>query len=238
MRSLPDTSALLRTHNHRSWAGSRPGKGGRCEKLSNSQKPNRSQILPRPVLLLPRYVKKFADITRPLHKASEINSPFLWTPEAQDAFETLQRKLMSTPNLALPSMKESFILYTDPSMTAIGAVLSPAQDVQERAVCCASKPFSKAQTKYSVTKRELLAVVNVTRLFRHYLLGRQFKMVTDRSALQWLHNFKDPDALTARWLKKLVAFNYGVVHRSGKSIGHANGLSRTPTRALNMVLTQ
>ena len=155
-----------------------------------------------------RYVKNFADIARPLHKGSENKSPLSWTPEAQDALETLKRKLMSTPILALPSMKEPFILYTDASMTAMGAVLWQVQDGQERAICYASKAFSRAQTRYSATKRERLAVFNFTRHFRHYLLGRQFKIVTDHSALQWLHKFKDPDALTARWLEKLAAFNY------------------------------
>ena len=185
-----------------------------------------------------RYVKNFADIARPLHKASESKSPFQWTPEAQSAFEALKQKLVSTPILALPSMKEPFILYTDASMTAMGAVLAQVQDGQERAICYASKALSKAQMRYSATKPELLAVVNFTRHFRHYLLGRQFRIVTDHSALQWLHNFKDPDALTARWLEKLAAFNYEVVHRPGKSIGHADGLSRTPTTALNIVSTQ
>ena len=123
-------------------------------------------------------------------------------------------------------------------MTAMGAVLSQVQDGQERAICYSSKAFSKAETRYSASKRELLAVVNFTRHFRHYLLGRQSKIVTDHRALQWLHNFKDPDALTLRWLEKLAAFNYEVVHWPGKSIGHADGLSRTPPRALNMVSTQ
>ena len=147
-------------------------------------------------------MKNFTDIARPLHKASENNSLFWWTPEAQDAFETLKQKLMSTPILALPSMKEPFHFHTDASMTAMGPLLSQVQDGQERAICYASKAFSKAQTRYSATKRKLLAVVNFTRHFRHYLFGTQFKIVTDHSALQWLHNFKDPDALTARWLGK------------------------------------
>ena len=185
-----------------------------------------------------RYVKSFADTSRPLHKASESKSPFLWTPEAQYAFETLKQKLMSTPILALPSMKEPFILYTDASKTAMEALLSQVQDGKERDICYASKAFSRTQTRYSATKRELLAFVNFTRHFRNYLLRRQFKIVTDHSALQWLHNFKDQDALTARCLEKLATFNYEVVHRRGESLGHADGLSRTPPRALNMVSTQ
>ena len=54
----------------------------------------------------------------------------------------------------------------------------------------------------------------------------KFKIVSDHRALQWLHNFKDPDGLTARWLKKIAAFDYEVQHRPGRSIGDADGLSR------------
>ena len=181
---------------------------------------------------------QFAEIARPLLKASEVTTNFDWTSEAQDAFETLKSRLTTTPILAFLMMKEPFILYTDASLTAMGAVLSQLQDGQERAICYASKAFSKAQTRYSATKRELLAVVNFTRHFEHYLLGQKFTIITDHRALQWLHNFKDPDALTARWLKKLAAFDYEVVHRPGKSIGHANGRSRTPLRAFNASATE
>ena len=105
-------------------------------------------------------MQNFAEIARPLHKASEVTTNFNWTPEAQDAFETLKSRLTTTPILAFPMMKEPFILCTDASLTAMGAVLSQVQDGQERAICYASKALSKAQTRYSATKRELLAVVN------------------------------------------------------------------------------
>ena len=80
------------------------------------------------------------------------------------------------------------------------------------------------------SKRELLAIVNFTRHFKHYLLGRKFQIVTDHRTLQWLHNFKDPDGLTARWLEKLAAFEHEIVHRTGKSIGHADSMSRIPNQ--------
>ena len=62
--------------------------------------------------------------------------------------------------------------------------------------------------------------------------------MTDHSARQWLHNFIDPDALTVRWQRKFAAFKSEVVNRPGKPIGHADGVSRTPPRALNMVSTE
>ena len=119
----------------------------------------------------------------------------------------------------------------------MGAVLAQVQDGKERAICYASKSLSKSQTKYSATRRELLSLVTFTRHFRHYLLGQKFTIVPDHSALQWLHSFKDPDGITARWLKKLAPFDYEVRHRPGKSIGHADGLSRIPPKSVNAIET-
>ena len=181
-----------------------------------------------------RYVQDFAKIARPLHQLTEKSKDFLWNSEAQEAFEVLKARLTSAPILAFPSMREPFILYTDASQYAMGAVLAQIQDGSERVICYASKSFSKAQSRYSTTKRELLAIVNFTKLFKHYLLGRKFQIVTDHRALQWLHNFKDPDGLTARWLEKLAAFEYEIVHRSGKSIGHADSMSRIPSPDASM----
>ena len=147
--------------------------------------------------------------------------------------------LTSTPILAFPSLREPFILYTDANQFAIGAVLAQVQTGLDRVICYASKSLNKAQSRYSTTKRELLAIVTYTRHFKHYLRGRQLKIVTDHRALKWLHIYKDPDALTARWLEKLPAFDYDIEHRSGKSIGHADCMPRLPARiaALNMTAT-
>ena len=79
----------------------------------------------------------------------------------------------------------------------MGAVLAQVQDGKGRAICYATKAFSKFQTTYSATKRELLAIVTFTRHFKYYLLGRKFKIVIDHRALQWLQNFKDQDGLRA-----------------------------------------
>ena len=186
-----------------------------------------------------RYVCNFAAIARPLHQLTEKTKKFHWNPEAQKAFEQLEDCLTSWPMLTFPSMKEPFILYTDASHFAIGAVFAQLQNGLERVICYASKSLNKAQSCYSKTKRELLALVNYTRLFQHCLLGRRFKIITDHRALQWLHNFKDVIALTARWLEKLAGFDYEIEHGSGRSIGHADCMSRlrASSAALNMTAT-
>ena len=113
-----------------------------------------------------RYVPKFAEITRPLHKAGETSTKFEWTPAALDAFEYIKLKL-TTPILASPCLTEPFILYTDASQFAMGAVLAQVQHGKQQAICYASK----SQTKYSAGHPELLALVTFT---RHYLLGEKF----------------------------------------------------------------
>ena len=172
-----------------------------------------------------------------MHKANETPTKFEWTPEAQDASESLKLKLTSSPILAFPCLKELFNLYTDASQFAMGAILAHVQNGKERAICYASKSLSKSQTKYSATRRELLALVTFTRHFRHYLLGQKITKVTDHSALQWLHSFKDPDGITARWLEKLASFDYEFRHQPSKSIGHGDGLSRILPKSINAMET-
>ena len=131
-------------------------------------------------------------------------------------------------------MRETFILCSDASQHAMGTVLAQIQNGTERVICYASKSFSKAQSRYSTTKRELLAIVNFTRRFKLYLLGRKFQIVTGHRVLHWLHIFKDPDGVTARWLEKLAAFEYETVHRSEKSVRHADSMSKIPSKGASM----
>ena len=94
-----------------------------------------------------KFLPNFAEIARPLHTASETSTKFDWTPQAQDAFESLKLKRTSTPILAFPCLKEPFNLYTDASQFAMGAVLAQVQDGKERAICYASRSLLKITNK-------------------------------------------------------------------------------------------
>ena len=126
--------------------------------------------------------------------------------------ESVKLKLTSTLRLALPCLKETFILHTYTSQSAMGAVLAQMQDSKERAICFASKWHSNSQTKYSATRREVLAFVTLICHFRHYLHGQIFTIVTNYSELQLLHSSKDADVVTARWLEKFADSDYEVRH--------------------------
>ena len=109
----------------------------------------------------------------------------------------------------------------------LGAVHSQEVNGCEEFVAYASRVLNKAERKYSVTRKKLLAVVTFAKHFRSYLLGRRFVLRTDHSALQWLYSFKEPEGQTARWLEMLQEFDFEVIHRRGRDHGNADALSRS-----------
>ena len=168
-------------------------------------------------------------IAKPLHRLTEKTAPFKWTEETQTSFDQLKHTLTTAPVLAHPSFKCQFILDTDASATGIGAVLSQVQDDgTERVIAFASQTLSKAECRYCVTRRELLAVVTFVHHFRPYLLGRRFVLRTDHGSLTWLQNFREPEGQLARWIAKLQEYDFTIVHRQGRSHGNADALSRRP----------
>ena len=175
-----------------------------------------------------RFIKNFATIAAPLHRLTEKNKPFYWNESCQEAFLDLKRQLTNPPILAYPRFEEKFILDTDASDAGIGSVLSQFQDGNERVIGYGSRTLTKPERRYSTTRKELLAIVEFVKHFRHYLYGRQFLIRTDHIALKWLKNFKEPVGQMARWLEFLSEFDYVVEHHPGKSHGNADGLSRRP----------
>ena len=175
-----------------------------------------------------RFVKGFAEIAKPLHRLTEKQYQFLWTEECERAFKQLKTALISTPILAYPTNDDSFILDTDASNMGIGAVLSQIQEGTEKVIAYFSRTLTKAERRYCVTRKELLALVKSTKHFHHYLYGRKFLIRTDHGALRWLMNFKSPEGQTARWLEVMSTYTFEIQHRAGIKHGNADGLSRRP----------
>lgn len=159
-----------------------------------------------------KFVRGFSCIADPLFRLLQKGEAFMWTSECEAAFTLLQRALVEAPILAPPDPSLPFILDTDASSVGSGAVLSQVLPKGERVVAYHSKAFSKADRRYCVTRRELLAVVSAIRHFKYYLGGLHFTVRTDHAALQWLMSFREPEGQLACWIEELQAYDFAVVH--------------------------
>jgi transposase InsO family protein len=175
-----------------------------------------------------RFVSGFSTIAASLYDLMCKGHKFVWNEACQESFDELKRRLVTAPILGMPSNEGRFILDTDASDSAVGAVLSQEQDGVERVIAYASKSLSREQRNYCVTRRELLAIVTFLKYFRHYILGRRFLVRTDHAALQWLRRIPEPIGQQARWITFMEEFQFDIVHRAGKSHGNADALSRRP----------
>jgi hypothetical protein len=173
-----------------------------------------------------RFIGDYAMTARPLTRLLKKGATFSWSPECEKAFGALKRALAESPVLVYPDFEKKFILSTDASSFAVGAVLSQEIDGVEHPVAYASRQLNSAEANYTVSERELVAVVWAVQYFRCYLYGRKFTIYTDHAALQWLFSLRDPNSRLMRWTLKLSEYEYEVVHKPGKMHLNADGLSR------------
>ena len=177
-----------------------------------------------------KFIKGFAELTYSLEQICRKKSKdkIVWNNRAEKDFEYLKTCLTSPPVLTFPKPGCKYILDTDASSIATGAVLSQIQNGEEKVIAYASNILSSAQQKYCTTRREILAVHRYILMFKHYLIGSEFKVRTDHRAITWLLGWQSPNTSQyARWKADLEIFgNFEVIHRKGEDHKNADFLSR------------
>ena len=174
-----------------------------------------------------KFVKNFSSIVEPLNRLLKKNTPYEWSKDQHDAFERLKTCLMTPPILAYPNFKKPFILYTDASTFALGAILSQKnENNRECVIAYASRTLNKHERNYSVTELECLAVIWSVKHFHHYLHGQKFTVITDHAALRYLMNLSNPVGKLGRWLMILNGYELEIINRPGKHHTNVDTLSR------------
>ena len=176
-----------------------------------------------------RFIHKFSEKAKPLYDLLKKENKFEWGPDQETSMQVMKEHLTSAPILVYPDFNKTFKLTVDSSAYAIGAVLSQEYDGFDHPVAYLSRTLNKAEQNYSCTERECLACLYSMKAFRHYLLGRRFKLVSDHEPLNYMHTRQDPGSRLTRWMLRFIDYEYDFEYRKGKLNVNADALSRYPS---------
>ena len=114
-----------------------------------------------------RFIPDFSRVAKPITTLLKNQTTFDWSPQCEQAFQTLKRLLTTTPVLAQPDTEKPFDVYCDASGIGIDCVL-----MQEgRVIAYASRQLKPHEENYPTHDLELAAVVHALKIWHHYLLG-------------------------------------------------------------------
>nr|GEX37333.1 reverse transcriptase domain-containing protein [Tanacetum cinerariifolium] len=174
-----------------------------------------------------RFIQDFFKISQPMTHLLEKNTPFIFSEDCIKSFQTLKKKLTKAPILIAPNRDLPFKLMYDASDFTIGAVLGQRHEKHFKPIHYASKKMTDAESNYTTTKKEMLAVVYAFEKFRSF--GSPRAIISDRET----HFCNDQFAK--------VMLKYGVTHRlstayhlqtSGKVEVSNRGLKRILKRTI------
>jgi len=160
----------------------------------------------------------------PLTALTSKKVKFKWTDVEQRAFDTMKRIMARETLLAYPDFNKEFHIYTDASKVQLGAVI--VQD--NRPIAFFSRKLNPAQTRYTVTERELLSIVEVFKEFRNILLGQQLIVHTDHENLTYKQQNSDR---VMRWRLYIEEYSPDLRYLPGEDNVVADALSRLDIQA-------
>jgi hypothetical protein len=159
-----------------------------------------------------KFIANFSSIAAPLHVVTSVKQVFQWGGKQQKAFDTLKEKISSAPVLALPNLRQPFEIQTDASNYAMGAVLLQ----YGKPICFHSETFNGAVINYPTYDKELYALVQSVKKWKHYLLGKETIIHTDHQPLQYLQSqTKLQQARHFRWMGFLQQFHLVIRYKKG-----------------------
>lgn len=165
----------------------------------------------------------------PLSKLLKKDSVWEWGQSQEKAFEDLKNRLTCRPILSIYNPMAKTEVHTDASKVGVGGILlQRSSDGVFRPIAYYSRQTSLEEKNFHSYELETLAVICSLRKFRVSLLGKEFKIVTDCSALRSTFSKRDLIPRIARWWLQLQEFDCSIEYRAGSRMAHVDALSRNP----------
>ncbi|XP_036347689.1 uncharacterized protein LOC118757065, partial [Rhagoletis pomonella] len=175
-----------------------------------------------------KFVPGFAHIAEPLTQLTKKNIDFNWDSSCEEAFQHLIKLIVDAPVLTIYDVSKEHELHTDASSVGVAAILLQREANDLKPIAYYSRACTPQEKNFHAYELEVLAVVEACERFKMFLLGKHFTVITDCQAMTTAKLTKPMVPRVARWLLKLLEYDYNMVHRSGLSMGHVDALSRAP----------
>ncbi|GBG77833.1 hypothetical protein CBR_g25763 [Chara braunii] len=173
-----------------------------------------------------KFVRKFSTIAAPLLRLLKKEAIWQWDKDCTSALKKLKRALIEYPALKVADPSLPFVVTTDASQYGIGAVLQQGDDNGYRPVEFMSARMPSEKVATSTYERELYALRHALEHWKHYLLGRHFKVYSDHETLRWLKTQAKMTPKLTRWAAKIDQFDFELKPVKGKYSVVADALSR------------
>ncbi|CAB3220776.1 unnamed protein product [Arctia plantaginis] len=162
--------------------------------------------------------------------------PVEMTPERRKAFEDCKASLSHAALLAHPDPSAELAIVTDASLTSIGAVLQQKKGEDWQPLAFYSHKLSSSQMKYSPYDRELLAVYEAIKYFRHMVEARTFTVFTDHKPLTYSFSMSKENCTPRqfRYLDFVAQFTTDIRYLPGRDNVVADALSRVEEVSLTL----
>lgn len=156
------------------------------------------------------------------------NTPVAWTPDTLDAFKNCKKQLAEAALLAHPKPGAELALFVDASDFAVGAALNQKINNEYQPLAFYSKKLTDTQRNYSTYDRELTAIFQAVKHFRHMLEARQFIIYTDHKPITFAFRQKaeKTSPRQIRQLDLIAQFTSDIRHVAGSANVVADSLSR------------
>ena len=177
------------------------------------------------------FVPRLATIAEPLTRLTRKHTRVEWGYKAQQSMEALKDAIINAQSLSVWDGTLPTRVSTDASDVGMGAIIEQKHHDGWGITSSWSRKLTLCQQWYSMTDREWLAAVEcITRVWRHWLLGKEFELCTDHAALKEVLTKKGEDFTyrQLRWYERLEPYTFTVKYIKGKDNMVPDALSRTP----------
>lgn len=187
--------------------------------------------MPMDIKALKRTLGFFSYYSKWIPNYSETVYPLIHSncfPLTENAIKAFKQVKLALKEASLTAIDDGlpFEVETDASEHTIAATLNQ----NGRPIAFFSRTLSPSEIKHSSIEKEAYAIVESIRKWKHFLLGRHFKLITDQKSVSFMFNSKQSSKIKnekiQRWRIELSCFNYDIIYRAGSLNAGADALSR------------